>query len=118
MTVIGHLFDGSAGWEQRIGVSQLLDRLPGDRYGQEVATLGPTARAVLDDPLYNRGDRRQYLRTRLRFAAGQLRASTPSKQGSHMLTSMLDVNGFILLQSEQRNEPGDEVDVQIFGRIC
>ena len=77
----------------------------------------PTARAILDDPLYNRGDRRQYLRTRLRFVDGQLRASTPSKQGSHMLTSMLDVNGFIILQAEQHSEPGDEVDVQIVGRI-
>jgi len=79
--------------------------------------LLPTARAVIDGPLYNRGDRRQYLRTRLRFADGQLCASTPSKQGSHMLTSMLDVNGFIILEAEQRNAPADEVDVQIVGRI-
>lgn len=47
MTLIGHLFDGSAGWQQRVGVSQLLDRLPSDRYTQTLATLDPIARQTL-----------------------------------------------------------------------
>ncbi|MGB2988153.1 MAG: hypothetical protein WBE26_19975, partial [Phycisphaerae bacterium] len=47
MTHIGHLFDGSAGWEQRVGISQLLDRLPRDRYVNSLAAVEPAARAPL-----------------------------------------------------------------------
>lgn len=79
--------------------------------------LLPTAIAALENPVYNRGDRRQYLRAHLRFAEGRLRAATPEKQGSHMLTSMLGVNGIVVMDAEQRAEPGDEVKVQIIGRV-
>ena len=79
--------------------------------------LLPTARAVLENEVYNKGDRRQYLRARLSFADGKLRAATPKKQGSHMLTSMLDVNGFVILEAEQRSAPGDDVDVQVIDRV-
>jgi len=79
--------------------------------------LLPATQAVLENPLYNKGDRRWYLRARLRFAEGQLRVATPEKQGSHMLTSMLDVNGIVILESEQRVEAGDLVTVQIIGRV-
>lgn len=40
MTRIGHLFDASTGWEQRVGVSQLIDRLPRDRFSHVLASLG------------------------------------------------------------------------------
>lgn len=40
MTRVCHLFDGGAGWEQRVGVSQLLDRLDRAQYGQVVVSLG------------------------------------------------------------------------------
>lgn len=39
MTHVGHLFDASTGWEQRVGVSQLMDRLPGDRYTSVLAAI-------------------------------------------------------------------------------
>lgn len=45
MTRICHLFDGSAGWEHRVGAGQLLDRLPGDRFDQRVVT---NSRATAD----------------------------------------------------------------------
>ncbi len=47
MTHVGHLFDASAGWEQRIGVNQLLDRLPKDRYEHRLATVDPKTRSRL-----------------------------------------------------------------------
>jgi len=40
MTRIGHLFDASTGWEQRVGVSQLVDHLPRDRFIHLLASLG------------------------------------------------------------------------------
>jgi glycosyltransferase involved in cell wall biosynthesis len=47
MTHICHLFDGSAGWEQRVGVAQLLDGLPGDHFVQSLATIDGMAVARL-----------------------------------------------------------------------
>jgi len=47
MTRVCHLFDKTAGWEQRVGVSQLLDRLDRDAYQQDVAILGDEDRNVL-----------------------------------------------------------------------
>ncbi|UCC29200.1 MAG: glycosyltransferase [Phycisphaerales bacterium] len=43
MTHVGHLFDGSAGWEQRVGVSQLIDGLPRDRYVNSLIAIDPAA---------------------------------------------------------------------------
>lgn len=43
MPRICHLFDRSSDWEQRVGVSGLLDRLPPDRYENHLATIHPVA---------------------------------------------------------------------------
>ena len=47
MTRICHLLDVSIGWEQRLAVSQLLERLDADRFTQRVATTGRVARKTL-----------------------------------------------------------------------
>lgn len=47
MTFIGHLFDGSTGWEQRVGASHLLDRLPSDRFVSFLGAIDPAALSVL-----------------------------------------------------------------------
>ena len=47
MTNICHLFDATTGWEQRIAVSQSLDRMPADQHSQVLATIDPTAMRVL-----------------------------------------------------------------------
>jgi molybdopterin molybdotransferase len=65
--------------------------------GIEPATDLPRADAVLDRPLRSRGDRRNYLRARVRFDSGQLRAVPVEKQGSHQLTSMVGANALIVL---------------------
>ena len=43
MTYVCHLFDASAGWEQHVSASQLLNRLPGDRYECFLAAIGSAA---------------------------------------------------------------------------
>ncbi len=47
MTHVGHLFDGSLGWEQRVGVSQLVDGLPPDLYTSSLAAIDPAAGRTL-----------------------------------------------------------------------
>jgi molybdopterin molybdotransferase len=79
--------------------------------------LLPEARATLENGAYNRGDRRQYLRARLRYEGGRLLASTAARQGSHMLSSVLGANGFAVLEPEERAAPGGEVRVQVIGRV-
>ncbi|MFQ5491911.1 MAG: glycosyltransferase [Phycisphaerae bacterium] len=48
-----HLFDASARWEQRVGATQLIEKLPPGRFASYWATLDPHTRHLLD-----RGDRR------------------------------------------------------------
>jgi molybdopterin molybdotransferase len=79
--------------------------------------LLPTTRGVVENSIYNDGNRRNYLRARLRLADGRLHASTRAGQGSHMLTSMLGANGIVVLEPEQKVEPGDEVNLQIIERV-
>ena len=47
MTHVGHLFDASAGWEQRVGVSQLIEGLPRHRFVNSLMAIGPAARTSL-----------------------------------------------------------------------
>ncbi len=47
MTQVGHLFDGSAGWEQRVGISQLIDGLPRGGYVSSLATIDLVAATSL-----------------------------------------------------------------------
>lgn len=49
MVEIGHVFDESAGWEQRNVATQLIDRLPREKYSHNCLTLDPAARTRLRD---------------------------------------------------------------------
>ncbi len=44
---ICHFFDRSAGWEQRVGLCQLLDRLPADQYENHLAAIHGSPRTSL-----------------------------------------------------------------------
>ena len=77
----------------------------------------PEARAVLDNAVENDGNRRNYLRAQLRYVDRQIRATTRDGQGSHMITSMLGANGFVVLEPEQKVAVGGEVKVQLIGNI-
>ena len=77
----------------------------------------PVVAARLEHPIANEGDRRQYLRARLRLEQGRLLAKAPQGQGSHMLSSMLGANGLLLLEPEVHLQAGDEVQAQLFGEL-
>jgi len=47
MPRICHLFDSATGWEQRVAVAQLLDRLPRERFTHALAAIDPAAAATL-----------------------------------------------------------------------
>jgi molybdopterin molybdotransferase len=79
--------------------------------------LLPTARATMDHHLHNGGNRRHYLRARLRYDSGRLCATAHQRQGSHMLSSMLDTNGLVILNPEEKVQAGEEAEVQIIGRL-
>lgn len=81
--------------------------------------LLPSGTAHMEHSVHNRGDRRRYLRARLRFGdAGQLLASTTHRaQGSHVLTSMLGTNGIVVLDPEEHVEEGGSATVQIAGDL-
>lgn len=77
----------------------------------------PEARAQLENPVHNDGERRQYLRATLSYSEDRLLARTAENQGSHMISSMLNSNGFVVLEPNQHMAAGDIVTVQIVGRI-
>ena len=80
--------------------------------------LLPTAAARMENAEENDGDRRQYLRAQLTWENGLLGARTGHRgQGSHILTSMLGANGVVVLEPGQRVAAGDEVTVQIIGKL-
>ena len=77
----------------------------------------PEARAQLETPVHNDGERRQYLRATRSYSEDRLLARTAENQGSHMISSMLNSNGFVVLDPNQHMAAGDIVTVQIVGRI-
>jgi molybdopterin molybdotransferase len=59
----------------------------------------PRATVRLDAPLAVRGDRRNFLRARVRFVDGRLVATPMSRQGSGMLSSMLGANALVVVDA-------------------
>jgi glycosyltransferase involved in cell wall biosynthesis len=47
MTTVCHLLDATAGWEQRLALRALIDRLPADRFRQVVAAIDPASALML-----------------------------------------------------------------------
>jgi len=72
MMRIAHVLDAEVGWEQRLGMEHLLDRLPGERFAQHLFDVEPgrKSRAAGFNP---RGDPRE---TALYESAEGRRAST------------------------------------------
>jgi molybdopterin molybdotransferase len=76
------------------------------------------ATARLDAPLSVRGDRRQYLRAKLRFVDGRLTATPMARQGSGVLTSMLGANGFVVVDGGAHTfDAGADASVLIIGPL-
>jgi molybdopterin molybdotransferase len=98
-------------------VSFLLFVRPALRAMQGCAEPFDLARATakLDAPLKSKGERRSYLRARLRWdEEGVLRAAAMPRQGSHVITSMVGANGLIVVQPGSQELPaGSAVPVLI-----
>ena len=77
----------------------------------------PEAHARVESPCDNDGDRRQYMRATLRYEDGQFWVRPARSQGSHIISSMLNANSFVVLEPRQRAEVGDEVLVQVVGEL-
>ena len=45
MIVVGHLCDESTGWDQRVALHQLIERLPRDRFDHRIAVVGRVGRS-------------------------------------------------------------------------
>lgn len=80
----------------------------------------PESTALMEHDVANDGDRRNFLRARLRLdGGGRLTASTSHRaQGSHILTSMLGANGIVVLDPDQAAAAGDPVTVQVIGAVA
>ena len=79
----------------------------------------PESTALMEHDVANDGDRRNFLRARLRLDGGRLTASTSHRaQGSHILTSMLGANGIVVLDPDQAAAAGEPVTVQIIGAVA
>ena len=79
--------------------------------------LLPSARATIDHDLQSDGNRREYFRARLRYESGRLWATVHRRQGSHMLSSMLDTNGLVILNPGEKVPAGGEAEVQVLGNV-
>ena len=78
----------------------------------------PEATARVESPCANDGDRRQYMRAALRYQDGQFWVRPARSQGSHIISSMLNANSFVVLEPHQCAEAGDLVRVQVVGEFA
>jgi molybdopterin molybdotransferase len=67
--------------------------------GQKSGILPPTVKTRLMGPLKSRGDRRNYLRVRVVARDGELLAYPMTSQGSGVSTSMVQANGFAVVDT-------------------
>src|SRR5256886_8049938 len=71
--------------------------------GQKSGILPPTVKTRLMGPLKSRGDRRNYLRVRVVARDGELIAYPMTSQGSGVSTSMIQANGFAIVDTGVTN---------------
>ncbi|HMC23351.1 MAG TPA: gephyrin-like molybdotransferase Glp [Thermoanaerobaculia bacterium] len=76
--------------------------------GQKRAVLPPAVTTRLMGPLKSRGDRRNYLRVRVVARQGELVAYPMGAQGSGVSTSMVQANGFAVVETGITNVAAGE----------
>jgi molybdopterin molybdotransferase len=106
----GRLYFGLPGNPVSCMVSFLLFIAPALRkaMGQKRALLPPTVMTRLMGPLKSRGDRRNYLRVRVVARDGELLAYPMPAQGSGVSTSMVQANGFAVVETDITNVSAGE----------
>jgi len=71
--------------------------------------------AILDDPVAWKDDRRHFLRVRIEERGGVLHAALTGEQGSGILNSMVQANGFAIIPEDWSSAPaGGDVKVMFF----
>jgi molybdopterin molybdotransferase len=119
--VRGRLFFGLPGNPVSCMVSFLLFIAPALRkaMGQRGDIFPPTVQVRLAEPLKSRGDRRNYLRVRVVARDGQLVAHPMTAQGSGVSTSMVQANGFAVVEmGVTAVDAGSVVPTVLFGAIA
>jgi molybdopterin molybdotransferase len=75
----------------------------------------PRVAARAGEEIVNRGGRPNLLRVRLRRdEAGDYLISDAEKQGSHMLTSLCNADGYVVLEPGQTLQPGERCEVHLY----
>lgn len=81
--------------------------------GQPTSNESVTARTP--EVIANHGSRTNFLRVKAEFTPGEIpRITEVKKQGSHMLSSITDADGYIILEPGQTLEPGSLTEVFLF----
>ena len=87
-------------------VRPLIGALSGRPFGW------PTVLAQAGEEIANKGGRPNMLRVRITWdPGGGYAATSAERQGSHMLTSLTDADGYIILEPGQAVLTGDRIDV-------
>ena len=90
-------------------IHPLLQRMQGRPFSWE------TLSGTIDSPYENRANRSFFLRVAVsRDHPGPTTITPLGKQGSHMLSSMTEADGFLLIEEGQTLEAGDAVVVHIY----
>ncbi|MFC1500307.1 gephyrin-like molybdotransferase Glp [Candidatus Zixiibacteriota bacterium] len=90
-------------------VHPLLQRMQGIEF------IFETLPGVIRSPFKNRADRTLFLRVAVRSDGASPVSVTPlGKQGSHMLSSMTEADGFLLLDPGVKLNAGDDVSVHLY----
>jgi len=72
----------------------------------------PIMEAVAGEELTNKGGRSTMLRVRMHWEEnGECLITSAEKQGSHMLSSLVNADGYIILESGHTITPGERVEV-------
>ncbi|GAB4168775.1 MAG: molybdopterin molybdotransferase MoeA [Calditrichia bacterium] len=74
----------------------------------------PSVNATMLNSTSIKGDRIQFRRVKLRREGQKLMAEVLKKQGSHMLTSISDAHGYIMMQPGHALEKGQQIQVYLF----
>lgn len=82
--------------------------------GQQ-GTHGPLVTARIPDTLVNSGKRTKFLRVKIEFVPGEIpRLTEVAQQGSHMLSSITNADGYIIMEPGEHLAPGSLKEVFLF----
>ena len=75
-----------------------------------------TYQAILEDDVFNRDGRVNYMRAIIKSQNGKFYAKTTGPQGSGILYSLVLANGFIIIPAGATISAGETVEAQLLNR--